>query len=139
MQAVEHDRLGEGEAEPHDPLELAAQLGLAGDRLDHRAEDVADADAGAERAEADAEREGDRLAGVDRRRRWRRAERDACSRCSSLVFRLDGRADVDGGQGGEDERLDRDDDDDLEEVEDARDRDGDDARGRRSRARRSGR
>ena len=65
MQAVEDDRLGEREAEPHDPLELAAQLGLAGDRLDHRAEDVADADAGAERAEADAEREGDRLAGVD--------------------------------------------------------------------------
>ena len=31
---------------------------------------------------------------------------------------LDGRADVDGGEGGEDVRLDRDDDDDLEEVED---------------------
>ena len=37
---------------------------------------------------------------------------------SSLVLGLDGRADVDGGQGGEDVRLDRDDDDDLEEVED---------------------
>jgi hypothetical protein len=34
------------------------------DGLDHRAEDVADADAGSERAEADAQREGDRLAGV---------------------------------------------------------------------------
>src|SRR3712207_2510681 len=34
-----------------------------------------------------------------------------------LVLGLDRRADVDGGQGGEDERLDRDDDDDLEEVE----------------------
>ena len=63
-QAVEHDRLGEGEAEPLDALQLAAQLGLAGDRLDHRAEDVADADAGAERAETDAEREADRLAGL---------------------------------------------------------------------------
>ena len=63
-EAVEHDRLGEGEAEPLDALQLAAQLGLAGDRLDHRAEDVADADAGAERAEADAQRERDRLAGV---------------------------------------------------------------------------
>src|SRR5262249_27697393 len=39
---------------------------------------------------------------------------------SSLVLRLDRRADVDGGQGGEDERLDSDDDDHLEEVEDRR-------------------
>ena len=38
------------------------------------------------------------------------------------VFRLDRRADVDGGQGGEDERLDRDDDHDLEDVEDERGR-----------------
>src|SRR3954468_10908696 len=37
-----------------------------------------------------------------------------------LVVRLDCRADVDGGQGGEDERLDRHDDHDLEEVEDRR-------------------
>src|SRR6266849_5352570 len=60
-QAVEDDGLGEREAEPLDPLELAAELGLAGDRLDHRGEDVADADTGAERAEADAESEADRL------------------------------------------------------------------------------
>src|SRR6476660_5567412 len=33
------------------------------------------------------------------------------------VLRLGRRADVDGGQGGEDERLDRDDDHDFEEVE----------------------
>ena len=46
------------------PVSSPRQLGLAGDGLDHRAEDVADADAGAERAEADAERERDRLAGV---------------------------------------------------------------------------
>src|SRR5215471_253150 len=39
---------------------------------------------------------------------------------SSLVLRLDRRADVDGGQSGEDERLDPDDDDHLEEVEDGR-------------------
>src|SRR5438477_12535672 len=60
-QAVEHDGLGQREAEPLDALELAAELGLACDRLDHRAEDVADADAGAERTEADAEREPDCL------------------------------------------------------------------------------
>jgi hypothetical protein len=65
-QAVEHDRLGEREAEPLDPLELATELGLPGDGLDHRAEDVPDADAGAERAETDAERECDRLTGLDR-------------------------------------------------------------------------
>src|SRR5574342_1334734 len=45
---------------------------------------------------------------------------------SSLVLRLDGRADVDGGQGGEDIRLDRDDDDDLEEVGERGGRDCDD-------------
>src|SRR3954469_2269618 len=44
---------------------------------------------------------------------------------SSLVLRLARRADVDGGQGSEDERLDPDDDHDLEEVEDDR---GDDDR-----------
>src|ERR1043165_7689898 len=63
-EAVEDDRLGERDPEPLDARELAAELGLAGDRLDHRAEDVADADAGTERAEADAERERDRLAGL---------------------------------------------------------------------------
>src|SRR5262245_65220662 len=41
---------------------------------------------------------------------------------SFLVFGLDRRADVDGGQGGEDERLDRDHDHDLEDVEDERGR-----------------
>src|SRR5215472_12370192 len=39
---------------------------------------------------------------------------------SSLVLRLDRRADVDGGQGGEDERLNAHDDDHFEEVEDGR-------------------
>src|SRR6266516_6780341 len=51
---------------------------------------------------------------------------------SYLVGRLDSRADVDGGQGGEDERLDGDDDHDLEDVEGDPDRqrdDGDDPEG----------
>src|SRR5919112_497377 len=38
---VEHDRLGEGEAEPLNRGDLVAHLGLARDRLDHLAEDVA--------------------------------------------------------------------------------------------------
>src|SRR6266516_6214291 len=42
-------------------------------------------------------------------------------RSLSLVFGLDRRADVDGGQGSEDEGLDPDDDHDLEEVERGRD------------------
>src|SRR5436190_19102692 len=117
-QAVEHDGLGEGEAEPLNALQLAAELGLPRDRLDHRAEDVADADPGAERAEADAESETDGLAGF----------RDVARRCCekrvhavpSLVLRLDRRADVDSGQCREDERLDADNDDDLEDVEERR-------------------
>src|SRR5262249_13803528 len=63
-QAVEDDGLGQREAQPLDSLELTPELGLAGDRLDHRAEDVSDADPGAERAEADAERKPDRLTGL---------------------------------------------------------------------------
>src|SRR2546425_8658112 len=63
-QAVEDDRLRQREAEPLDPLQLTAQLRLARDGLDHRAEDVADADAGSERAETDAEGEADRLSGL---------------------------------------------------------------------------
>src|SRR3954447_26954125 len=48
-----------------------------------------------------------------------------------LVLRLDGRADVDGGQGSEDERLDRDHDHDLEDVEDERSRQPEEAPRRR--------
>src|SRR2546423_1112250 len=54
-----------------------------------------------------------------------------CIRLFLLVFRLDRRADVDGGQGSEDERLDRDDDHDFEEIEDGghrHDEDGQDDR-----------
>src|SRR4051794_37055229 len=65
-EAVEHDGLGEREAEPLDALQLTTELGLTRDRLDHRAEDVPDADAGAERAEADTKSECNRLAGLDR-------------------------------------------------------------------------
>jgi hypothetical protein len=62
-EGVEGDGLGEGEAEPADALKLVFHLRLAGDRLDLLAEDEADADAGADRAEARADTEGDRLAG----------------------------------------------------------------------------
>src|SRR3954447_20974106 len=60
----EEARLGEREAEPLDRGDLVAHLRLAGDGLDHLAEDDADADAGADRAEAAAYTESDRLAGV---------------------------------------------------------------------------
>src|SRR5680860_1810870 len=59
---VEDDRLGEGEAEPLDARDLLAHLGLPGDRLDHLAEDVADA--GADRAQPGADAEGDRLQAI---------------------------------------------------------------------------
>src|SRR5205085_3443112 len=58
---VEHDRLGEREAEPLDRRDLVAHLGLTRHRLDHLAEDVADADARADRAETGADTEADRL------------------------------------------------------------------------------
>src|SRR5207342_1298739 len=45
------------------------------------------------------------------------AARIVASTCSSLMLWLDRRADVDAGQGGEDERLDADDDNHLEQVE----------------------
>src|SRR5580765_371334 len=53
------------------------------------------------------------------------AARIVASMYSSLVLGLDRRADVDGGQGGEDERLDADDDNDLEEIEGGRNGDDD--------------
>src|ERR671938_663477 len=58
---VEHDRLGEREAQPLDRRDLVAHLRLARDRLDHLAEDVADADARPDRAEAGAHAERNRL------------------------------------------------------------------------------
>src|SRR3712207_5435632 len=60
-EGVEDDRLGQCEAEPLDRRDLVTHLGLAGHRLDDLAEDVADADARADRAEARADTEGDAL------------------------------------------------------------------------------
>src|SRR3954464_14617593 len=56
---VEHDRLGQREAEPLDRGDLVTHLGLAGHRLDDLAEDEADAHARADRAEAGAHAERD--------------------------------------------------------------------------------
>src|SRR6201987_2548560 len=56
-QAVEEHSLGEGESQPLDTGDLVAHLGLAGDGLDHLAEDDADADAGTDRAETTAYRD----------------------------------------------------------------------------------
>src|SRR3954453_8838150 len=61
---IEEARLGEREAEPLDAGDLVAHLRLAGDRLDHLAEDDADAHAGADGTEAATHAEGDRLARV---------------------------------------------------------------------------
>src|SRR5215216_4254824 len=91
-QAVEDDGLGEREPEPLDPLQLSTELRLPGDGLDHRAEDVADANAGAERAQSDAERERDCLAGVRRVVRLREDEME--HPFPPLVLGLDRRADV---------------------------------------------
>src|SRR5215208_5401496 len=63
---VEGHGLGEREAEPLDARDLLAHLRLAGDRLDHLSEDVADPDAGADRAQASPDPEGDGLEAVGR-------------------------------------------------------------------------
>ncbi len=60
-EGVEHDRLGQGEAEPLDRGDLVAHLGLAGHRLDDLAEDEADADAGSDGAETGTHAECDGL------------------------------------------------------------------------------
>src|SRR3954463_317628 len=57
---VEHDRLGQGEAQPLDRRDLVAHLGLAGHRLDDLAEDEADAHARTDGAQAGADAQGDR-------------------------------------------------------------------------------
>ena len=64
IEAETHRSLEQIRAEVADLSLIAAELRLAGDRLDHRAEDVADADARAERTEPDAEREAHGLAGL---------------------------------------------------------------------------
>src|SRR6186997_2255248 len=89
QQPVEDDRLAECEAEPHDALQLATQLRLARDRLDHRAEDVADADAGPDRAESDTECQGNCLALI---RDVTGCFEEKKLHVASLMLRLDRRA-----------------------------------------------
>src|SRR4051812_32414946 len=109
-QAVEEAGLGKGETQPLDGRDLVAHLRLAGDGLDHLAEDDADADAGADGAEAATNTEGDRLAGV--LAVFSGSEDEGQERAqqvnhgwSLLVGLGDRAADVDRGQSGEDERL----------------------------------
>jgi hypothetical protein len=100
-----------GRTEPLYALQLPANVRLATTELDHRTEDVADADAGAG-ARRDRRRGRGRVALPASSRPRGRGDDCASMSSSSLVLRLDRRADVDGRQGGEDERLDGDDDDD---------------------------
>src|SRR5439155_26588139 len=93
-QCGEGDGFGKREAQSLDPGQLAAELELTRDGLDHRAGDVADPDAGADRAEPDADSEGDRLAEISETRVGGCCEKNAQD--ASLVFRFDCHADVDG-------------------------------------------
>src|SRR5918997_2153637 len=109
-EAVEEARLGECEAEPLDAGDLVAHLGLARHGLDDLAEDDADADAGAHGAEATANTEGDRLARVRAVLGGGEDEgEEGCEHWRGLLVGLvvlgDRAAEVDGRQGGEDERL----------------------------------
>src|SRR5215212_7274093 len=108
-QPVEEARLGEREAEPLDRRDLVAHLGLPGHGLDDLAEDDADADAGAHGAEAAAHAEGDRLACVRARISLGEDRREEGQQHGGsplyLVVLGDRAAEVDGSQGGEDERL----------------------------------
>src|SRR4051794_24157812 len=119
---VEEAGLGEGEAQPLDGRDLVAHLRLAGDRLDHLAEDDADAHAGAHGAEAAADTEGDRAASS--LAILRRGEDEAENEAGEVHFAElllvgfgDRAAEIDGRQGGEDERLKRGDKADLEEID----------------------
>src|ERR1700722_8213200 len=74
-EAVEEAGLGEGEAQPLQLRDLVSHLRLAGGGLDRLAEDDADADAGADRAESAADTQADRLSGgCDSTRNARRAQ-----------------------------------------------------------------
>src|SRR5688500_13597629 len=129
---VEEACLGEGEAEPLDTGDLVAHLRLAGHRLDDLAEDDADADAGADGTEAAADSESDGLAGAgavlsggeEAEHGEKQVPRVLLSR---IVMLGDGAAEVDRGQGGEDERLKRRDQADLEQEEGDTDRQRDEA------------
>ena len=117
-EAVEEHGLGEREAQPLDAGDLVAHLGLAGDRLDHLAEDDADADARADRAETAADRDPEARPSIPERRRERE---DVCKdniRELLVVLVVSGGAgDVDRGQGREDERLQRGHQAELEQVD----------------------
>src|SRR3954469_19893472 len=87
-EAVEHAGLGEREAQPLERGDLVAHLGLTGDRLDHLAEDVADADAGTRGPEAASDAEGDGTTGLltgGVRRRLRDVGDDSEVHSDSLV------------------------------------------------------
>src|SRR5262245_10585813 len=123
-EGVEGDRLGERETEPADRLKVVLHLRLAGDRLDFLAEDEADPDAGADRAEPGADAERDRLAGVGHASVGDAARGDGQwvnHNCSFLVGLGDRAADVDRREGGEDERLKRCDQANLKNEEQERD------------------
>src|SRR4051794_18096694 len=110
---VEHDRFGEREPQPLDAGDLVAHLRLAGDRLDHLAEDVADAYARADRPEPGADAEGDGREALAPRAAARPLGDYLCERMQVHQVLLGGSvslcgcgaADVDGSQRGEDERL----------------------------------
>src|SRR5918997_5104964 len=102
---VEHDRLGQCEAEPLDRGDLLAHLGLTGHRLDDLAEDVAHADAGADGAETGADAKGDRLAVLARLGQYRDGFQIHDCSFGSVTFGGRRAAEVDGSEGREDEGL----------------------------------
>src|SRR5215210_2207629 len=114
---VEDDRLGEGEAEPLDARDLLAHLGLTGDRLDHLAEDVAHADARADRAEPGADAERDRLEAVGGVGCLCDGNQNCKIHGTSLVASGACLAEVNGCERREDEGLQRGDQADLEHEE----------------------
>src|SRR3954447_16997686 len=131
-QPVEEARLGEREAEPLDRGDFIAHLRLARDRLDHLAEDDADAHTGANGAETAADTEGDRAASS--LTILRRGEDEAENEAGDVHFAGlllvglgDRAAEIDGGQSGEDERLKRGDEADLEEIDRPAERQQEDA------------
>ena len=88
------------------PMQVAAQLGLAGDALDRLADQVTHADARPDRAEAGAEAERDGLRGIVRRYRQAPWSSDPPWKVAvGSVGRLDREADVDAREHREDERL----------------------------------
>src|SRR5712691_6809775 len=120
QQAVEDDGLREREPEPLDSLQLPGELWLPRDGLDHGAEDVADADAGAQGAEPDSERQSDRLSGLGHVAGGGEDEH-RMEHVSLLVFGLDRRADVEGrrrDQHDDPEYVGPEDEDQAEECED---------------------